>query len=91
MLRAQQYKVRKIDDMRHTHNDKSVNVGEYSDSGKLTLDKYSGNRYNSCVIILKDIIKDAWDHTRGHVQWRAGYTNDPLDVNLENCMWIKKR
>ena len=30
------------------------------------------------------------DHTRNRVQWRVGYTNDPLDKDLENSMWIKE-
>ena len=64
-------------------------IGEYNGGAALTHDKiYKGNRFNDYVIIYKGLILDAWDHTRGRVQWRAGYTNDPLDENFENSMWI---
>ena len=57
------------------NDDASAYVGEYSGGGSLTLEKINKKgRCNDYVIIFKGLIKDAWDHIRGRVQWRAGYT-----------------
>ena len=69
------------------NDDTSAYVGEYSGGGSLNIDRITRKgRCDDYVIMLKGLIKYAWDHIRHRVQYRVGYTNDPLDKDLENSM-----
>jgi hypothetical protein len=63
-------------------------VGEYYGGEHLTAtDIYKDSHDSDYAIQFQNIVRDAWDPIHRKVLCHTGYVNDPLDEELENCVY----
>ena len=67
-------------------------IGEYYGGEQLTKAQiYTPGYHSDYTIEFGSLIRDAWSPQLRKVLCMVGYINDPLDEDMENCMWLEEK